>query len=124
MCSFRRISAIVRISITSILRTRVSISQLSFGWYDNGQVTQIHPINNVRQMTAGSTNGFRLSRVNRNPSMVVTATINATGMLVMFCGLLFMESNTPLAIGIMLVGTLGWIASLYTWLLTPLEDHH
>jgi len=57
-----------------------------------------------------------------NPS--IWPLITATGMLVMFCGLLFMESNTPLAIGIMLVGTLGWIASLYTWLLTPLEDHH
>ncbi len=57
-----------------------------------------------------------------NPS--IWPLVTAAGMLVMFCGLLFMESNTPLAIGIMLVGTLGWVGALYTWLLTPLEDHH
>jgi cytochrome c oxidase subunit 1 len=35
-----------------------------------------------------------------------------------------MDSNTPLAIAIMLIGAVWWIGSLYKWLLTPLEDHH
>jgi len=43
---------------------------------------------------------------------------------VMFCGLLFMDSSVPTAVGVMLLGTVWWVGALYKWLLTPLEDHH
>ena len=57
-----------------------------------------------------------------NPS--IWPLVCATGMLIMFSGLLFMDSNTPLAITIMLSGTAVMVGSLYKWLTTPLEDHH
>ncbi len=57
-----------------------------------------------------------------NPS--IWPLICAAGILVMFSGLLFMDTNTKLALAIMLIGTGWWVASLYKWLLTPLEDHH
>ena len=57
-----------------------------------------------------------------NPS--IWPLVCAAGILCMFSGLLFMDSNTPLAIAIMLIGAVWWIGSLYKWLLTPLEDHH
>ena len=57
-----------------------------------------------------------------NPS--IWPLITALGMLVMFSGLLFMETSTKLAIAIIITGALGMVASLYTWLTTPLEDHH
>ncbi|MES2524969.1 MAG: cytochrome c oxidase subunit I [Gemmatimonadota bacterium] len=57
-----------------------------------------------------------------NPS--IWPLITAVGMLIMFSGLLFMDSNTGLAIAIMLGGTALMVASLYLWLTTPLEDHH
>jgi cytochrome c oxidase subunit 1 len=57
-----------------------------------------------------------------NPS--IWPLVCATGLLVMFSGLLFMGSAPKVAIAIMLVGTVWWVGSLYKWLLTPLEDHH
>ena len=48
----------------------------------------------------------------------------AIGLLVMFSGMLFTQSSMPTAIAIMLIGSAIWIGSLYSWLLTPLEDHH
>jgi cytochrome c oxidase subunit 1 len=57
-----------------------------------------------------------------NPS--IWPLICAAGILAMFSGLLFMDTNTPLAMAIMLIGTLWWVGALYKWLLTPLEDHH
>jgi cytochrome c oxidase subunit 1 len=42
----------------------------------------------------------------------------------MFCGLMFLEKSTATGVGIMLLGTVWWVGSLYKWLLTPLEDHH
>ena len=46
------------------------------------------------------------------------------GIIVMFAGLMFLHTNHSLGIAIMLLGTFGWVAALYKWLLTPLEDHH
>lgn len=57
-----------------------------------------------------------------NPS--IWPLITATGIVVMFCGLMFMEKNATLAVAIMVGGTAWWVGSLYKWLLTPLEDHH
>jgi len=57
-----------------------------------------------------------------NPS--IWPLITAAGLLVMFCGLLFMDSSVPTAVGVMLLGTVWWVGALYKWLLTPLEDHH
>ena len=57
-----------------------------------------------------------------NPS--IWPLVCATGMLMMFSGLLFMDSNASLAISIMLGGTAVMVGSLYMWLTTPLEDHH
>ena len=57
-----------------------------------------------------------------NPSIWPLAM--AMGLMVMFSGLLFMDTKPTLAIAIMLIGTLCWIGTLYKWLLTPLEDHH
>ncbi|MBL0169414.1 MAG: cytochrome c oxidase subunit I [Gemmatimonadaceae bacterium] len=57
-----------------------------------------------------------------NPS--IWPLVMAMGLMVMFSGLLFMDTNAKLAVSIMLVGALWWIGTLYKWLLTPLEDHH
>jgi len=57
-----------------------------------------------------------------NPS--IWPLITAAGILVMFCGLMFLEKSTATGVGIMLLGTVWWVGSLYKWLLTPLEDHH
>ena len=57
-----------------------------------------------------------------NPS--IWPLITASGIMVMFCGLLFLEKSTTTGVAIMLIGTLWWVGSLYKWLLTPLEDHH
>jgi cytochrome c oxidase subunit 1 len=57
-----------------------------------------------------------------NPS--IWPLVCAAGIIVMFSGLMFLESSTTLGIAIMLAGTAWWVGSLYKWLLTPLEDHH
>jgi cytochrome c oxidase subunit 1 len=57
-----------------------------------------------------------------NPSILPL--ICAIGLLIMFSGMLFTQSSMPTAIAIMLTGSAIWIGSLYSWLLTPLEDHH
>jgi cytochrome c oxidase subunit 1 len=57
-----------------------------------------------------------------NPS--IWPLITAAGIIVMFCGLMFLEKSTATGVGIMLLGTVWWVGSLYKWLLTPLEDHH
>ncbi len=57
-----------------------------------------------------------------NPS--IWPLLCAAGIIVMFCGLLFMETSLTAAIAIMVIGTMWWVGSLYRWLLTPLEDHH
>ena len=48
----------------------------------------------------------------------------AAGIVMMFCGLFFMETSVALAIAVMLTGTAFWVGSLYKWLTTPLEDAH
>ncbi len=57
-----------------------------------------------------------------NPSIMPL--VCATGVVVMFCGLLFLEKSTMAGIGVMLLGAVWWVASLYNWLTTPLEDAH
>ncbi len=57
-----------------------------------------------------------------NPS--IWPLVCALGLMVMFGGLLFMETSAKLAMAIMLTGTFWWVGSLYKWLMTPLEDHH
>jgi len=64
----------------------------------------------------------QLGIVMPNPS--IWPLVCATGILVMFAGLLFMEANAMLAIAINITGAVLWIGALYKWLLTPLEDHH
>jgi cytochrome c oxidase subunit 1 len=59
------------------------------------------------------------------PNPTIKPLICATGMVVMFTGLLFIHKDKmPLAIATMLGGALIMIISLYAWLLTPLEDAH
>ena len=57
-----------------------------------------------------------------NPSILPLVT--AVGVIVMFSGMLFTGSNMKLAVAIMIGGAVWWIAGLYNWLLTPLEDAH
>jgi cytochrome c oxidase subunit 1 len=57
-----------------------------------------------------------------NPS--IWPLVCAFGLIVMFSGLLFMDTKLMVAIATMLTGSAIWIGSLYKWLLTPLEDHH
>jgi hypothetical protein len=57
-----------------------------------------------------------------NPSIMPL--VCATGVIVMFSGLLFLEKSTKLGVGIILFGALWWVSSLYNWLTTPLEDAH
>jgi cytochrome c oxidase subunit 1 len=57
-----------------------------------------------------------------NPSFMPF--VVAFGIVLMFSGMLFMGTKTPLAIGIILAGAIMWIVALYNWLLTPLEDAH
>jgi cytochrome c oxidase subunit 1 len=57
-----------------------------------------------------------------NPSIMPL--VCATGVVVMFCGLLFLGKSTSTGVGIMLLGATWWVVSLYNWLTTPLEDAH
>jgi cytochrome c oxidase subunit 1 len=57
-----------------------------------------------------------------NPSILPLVT--ALGVIAMFSGMLFTDSNMKLAVAIMIGGAAWWIAALYNWLLTPLEDAH
>ncbi|MBY0490980.1 MAG: cytochrome c oxidase subunit I [Gemmatimonadaceae bacterium] len=82
----------------------------------------------VHETTAAEEAGKRiptaeeLGIVMPNPS--IQPLIVAFGIIVMFGGLLFMDSSWKTATAVMLVGAVIWIGSLYNWLLTPLEDHH
>jgi len=82
----------------------------------------------VHETTAEEERGQRiptakeLGIVMPNPS--IWPLVCAAGIIAMFCGLLFMDSNPLLAIAIMTISTFWWVGSLYKWLLTPLEDHH
>ncbi len=57
-----------------------------------------------------------------NPSILPL--ITAAGIMFMFSGMLFTDTNMTLAIGMMVAGAVWWVGSLYSWLLTPLEDAH
>jgi cytochrome c oxidase subunit 1 len=82
----------------------------------------------VHETTAAEERGQRiptskeLGIVMPNPS--IWPLITSFGIVVMFAGLLFMDTSLMTAIGVMVIGSLIWIGSLYNWLLTPLEDHH
>jgi cytochrome c oxidase subunit 1 len=82
----------------------------------------------VHETTAAEEAGLRiptsqeLGIVMPNPS--IQPLIVAFGLIVMFSGLLFMDSSWKTATAVMLAGTVIWVGSLYNWLLTPLEDHH
>ncbi|MEN9507549.1 MAG: hypothetical protein RLZZ621_112 [Gemmatimonadota bacterium] len=99
------------------------------------QVTSRYPLWNmkdgeqlVKETTYEEEKGIRiptsqeLGIVMPNPS--IWPLITAAGIIVMFCGLLFMEKSASTATAILLIGTVWWVGSLYKWLLTPLEDHH
>ena len=59
------------------------------------------------------------------PNPTIKPLLCATGMVIMFSGLLFIHLNkTPLAIATIIGGALIMTTSLYAWLLTPLEDAH
>jgi cytochrome c oxidase subunit I len=55
------------------------------------------------------------------PSPSILPFWTALGIIIMFCGLLFVHTNMPLAIAIMIGGAAMWIGFLYAWLMTPLE---
>jgi cytochrome c oxidase subunit I len=58
-----------------------------------------------------------------NPS--IKPLLTALAMTVMFCGLFFLHMDMKgVGIAIMIGGALWMTVQLYTWLLTPLEDHH
>jgi cytochrome c oxidase subunit 1 len=82
----------------------------------------------VHETTAAEERGRRiptsreLGIVMPNPS--IWPLVTAFGIVLMFAGLLFMDTSVKTAIAVMLTGALLWIGSLYNWLLTPLEDHH
>ncbi|HEY0776978.1 MAG TPA: cytochrome c oxidase subunit I [Gemmatirosa sp.] len=57
-----------------------------------------------------------------NPSIMPL--VCALGVIVMFSGLMFLEKNLLVGVGIMAFGALWWISSLFNWLTTPLEDAH
>jgi len=48
----------------------------------------------------------------------------AVGVVVMFSGLMFLNKSTQLGVSVMVIGALWWVAALYNWLTTPLEDAH
>jgi cytochrome c oxidase subunit I len=58
------------------------------------------------------------------PNPTIMPLVCATGVIVMFCGLLFLEKSTMTGVGVMLFGAVWWISALYNWLTTPLEDAH
>ena len=58
------------------------------------------------------------------PNPTIWPLICALGVVVMFCGLLFLEKSTLLGVGVMALGGLWWVSSLINWLTTPLEDAH
>ena len=59
------------------------------------------------------------------PNPTIKPLLCATGLVIMFSGLLFIHVNkTPLAIATIIGGALMMTTSLYAWLLTPLEDAH
>ena len=59
------------------------------------------------------------------PSSTIKPFFVALGIVLMFCGLLFMPKGMMVpAFALMLGGSAMWIGFLYAWLTTPLEDHH
>ena len=57
-----------------------------------------------------------------NPSIMPL--VCAVGVVVMFSGLMFLNKSTQLGVSVMVLGALWWVAALYNWLTTPLEDAH
>jgi hypothetical protein len=55
------------------------------------------------------------------PTPTIMPLVCASGVAVMFCGLLVLERGTAMGVGVMAFGALWWVSALYGWLTTPLE---
>jgi cytochrome c oxidase subunit I len=55
------------------------------------------------------------------PRPTILPLVCALGVVVMFCGLFFLEASTALGVGVMVGGALWWVSALVGWLTTPLE---
>ncbi len=91
-------------------------------WNMKGGDTLVHETTAAEERGRVIPTAKQLGIVMPNPS--IWPLITATGLLVMFAGLMFLEGSTPVGTAIMLTGSAVWIGSLYKWLMTPLEDHH
>ena len=59
------------------------------------------------------------------PSPTVKPLVTAFGILVMFCGPIFLHLGRDTIADILMFGGAGlMVAGLYAWLLTPLEEAH
>ena len=58
------------------------------------------------------------------PNSTIWPLYCAAGIVIMFCGLFFLESSVTTSLTVMFTGTAVWVGSLYKWLTTPLEDVH
>jgi cytochrome c oxidase subunit I len=58
------------------------------------------------------------------PSPSILPMACALGLVVMFGGLFLLETHIGLAVCVMALGALAWIAALVGWLTTPLEEAH
>jgi len=91
-------------------------------WNMKGGDTLVHETTWEEEKNIHIPTTKELGIVMPNPS--IWPLLCAAGIIVMFSGLMFLESSAIVGIGIMLAGTVWWVGSLYKWLLTPLEDHH
>jgi cytochrome c oxidase subunit 1 len=91
-------------------------------WNMKGGEKLVHETTHEEEKGQHIPTSQELGIVMPNPS--IWPLVTAFGLIVMFGGLLFMDASVPTAVAVMLAGTALWIGSLYTWLLTPLEDHH
>ena len=91
-------------------------------WNMKGGDTLVHETTWEEEKNIRIPTSQELGIVMPNPS--IWPLVTAAGIMCMFSGLLFLEMNTFVGIGIMLTGSVWWIGALYKWLMTPLEDHH
>jgi cytochrome c oxidase subunit 1 len=91
-------------------------------WNMKGGDTLVHETTHAEEKGRVIPTARQLGIVMPNPS--IWPLITASGIIVMFAGLMFLEGSTPVGTAIMLTGSAVWIGSLYKWLMTPLEDHH
>ena len=91
-------------------------------WNMKGGDTLVHETTWEEEKNIRIPTSQELGIVMPNPS--IWPLVTAAGIMCMFSGLLFLEMNTFVGVGIMLAGSVWWIGALYKWLMTPLEDHH